>query len=221
MVPARAPTNYSILIAHPRTLVREALVALCHQRPQYRVRCQCSDGAAAVRRIESEKLDIAVLDFSLPDSYALEIVRKLQEAQVSTRFVLLLARNDRRTVIEALQAGVDALLLESDRADSLIEAFGEILLGNVYVSASVELNKLLNAEPKLAKEHSLATLSTREYQVFSMLVEGIRPKEIGARLGLNPKTIDTYRVNLMRKLRVDSVAGLVKINIERNRNSSQ
>ena len=67
---------------------------------------------------------------------------------------------------------------------------------------------------QVCAKHSFDTLSVREHQVFSLLVEGIRAKEIGARLGLNPKTIDTYRVNLMRKLDVHSVAGLVKFDIE-------
>jgi DNA-binding NarL/FixJ family response regulator len=112
-------------------------------------------------------------------------------------------------------------VLESDPADYLIEAFKSALTGSVYVSPSLELNKLLSAEYKSAHDHSFDTLSTREHQVFSLLVEGIRAKEIGGRLGLNPKTIDTYRVNLMRKLGIHSVAGLVKFAIERNLASGQ
>ena len=101
-----------------------------------------------------------------------------------------------------------------DPADCLIEAFKSILAGSVYISPSLELNKLVSAERKAAQKHSVESLSEREHQVFSLLVEGIRAKEIGARLGLNPKTIDTYRVNLMRKLKIHSVAGLVKLAIE-------
>jgi len=215
MVPARAAANYSILIAHPRALLREGLAALCHQQPQYRVVYQCSDGATALQRIESEKPDIAVLDFALSD-YTLEIVRKLRSAHLLTHFVVLFARNERRTVIEALRCRVNALVLESDPADCLIEAFKSILAGRVYISPSLELNKLVNVERKAAQKNSIDTLSEREYQVFSLLVEGIRAKEIGARLGLNPKTIDTYRVNLMRKLDIHSLAGLVKFAIEQN-----
>jgi DNA-binding NarL/FixJ family response regulator len=216
MVPIRAPAKYSILLAHPRTLLREGLAALCHRQPQYRVVRQCSDGTAALQWIESEKPDIAVLDFSLRDFYALEIVRRLRRAKIPTHFVVLCARRDRRTVIDALRSRVSAIVLESDPADYLLEAFGTSLAGNVYVSPSIELNKLLNADHKSPRDHSFDTLSTREYQVFSMLVEGIRAKEIGGRLGLNPKTIDTYRVNLMRKLNIHSVAGLVKFDLERN-----
>lgn len=216
MVPATASTNYSILLAHPLTLLREGLAALCHRQPQYQVVHQCSEGATALRLIESEKPDIAVLDFSLPDFYALEIIHKLRKAQVSTGFVLLCGRKDRRTVIESLRSRVNALVLESDPSDYLLEAFSSALAGDVYISPSLELNKLFSAERKSAQKHSLETLSAREYQVFSLLVEGIRAKEIGARLGLNPKTIDTYRVNLMHKLDIHSVAGLVKFSVERN-----
>jgi DNA-binding NarL/FixJ family response regulator len=216
MVPVRAPKTYSILLAHPLTLIREGLAALCHVQPQYRVLHQCSDGATALRLIESEKPEIAVLDFSLPDFYAMEIIHRLRKAQVSTGFVVLCARKDRRTVLEALRLRVNALVLESDPADCLLEALESTLDGNVYVSPSLEFNKLFSAERKGAQKHSLETLSAREYQVFSLLVEGTRAKEIGARLGLNPKTIDTYRVNLMRKLNIHSVAGLVKFAMQRD-----
>jgi DNA-binding NarL/FixJ family response regulator len=80
----------------------------------------------------------------------------------------------------------------------------------------------VRAEPSPGgAEDPFAALSPREYQVFTLLVEGTRVKEIGARLGLSPKTIDTYRVNLMRKLDIHDVAGLVKFAIQRDLISSR
>ena len=114
MVPAVAPATYSILLAHPMTLLREGLAALCLQDPQFRVVHQCSEGTTALQCIESAKPDIAVLDFSLPDFYALEIVRRQRNAHTQTRFVVLCARRDRRTVMDALRSRVSAIVLDSD-----------------------------------------------------------------------------------------------------------
>src|ERR1700676_5097729 len=110
MIPARAPKTYSILLAHALTLVREGLAALCQAQPQYRVVEQCSDGATALRLIESGRPDIAVLDLNLPELFTLEIVRKLRMAKAYTRIVVLSTRKDRKTVVEALRSGVDAFL---------------------------------------------------------------------------------------------------------------
>lgn len=216
MVPIREPKTYSILLADDLTLVREGLAALCEGQPQYKVTQQCSEGAAALRFIESHRPDIAVLDLNLPDLFALEIVRRVKEARMPTKIVVLSTRKDRKTVVEALRAGVNAFLLKSGPSNQLLEAFDQILDGGIYVSPSLELDKIFSPSQKNAPEDPLESLSAREYQVFTLLVEGIRAKEIAARLELSPKTVDTYRASLMRKLDIHDVAGLVKFAINRD-----
>jgi DNA-binding NarL/FixJ family response regulator len=68
----------------------------------------------------------------------------------------------------------------------------------------------------MEKKDPLALLSKREYEVFSFLVDGMRPKDIAKMLEISPKTVDTYRANIMRKLEVDGIAGLVRFAIQRN-----
>lgn len=221
MVPVREPKTYSILLADDLTLVREGLAALCRAQPQYRVVEQCSDGATALRLIEGRRPDIAVLDLNLPDLFSLELVRKLREAQISTRIVVLSTRKDRKTVVEALRAGANAFLLKSGPAHHLLEAFEQILEGGIYVSPSIELDKIFSSGQRAAPDDPLEALSAREYQVFSLLVEGTRAKEIAARLDLSPKTVDTYRASLMRKLDIHDVAGLVRFAIQRDLGSAR
>ena len=127
MVPVREPKTYSVMLADELTLVREGLAALCRTLPQYRVVDQCSDGASALRTIMTNRPDIAVLDLNLPDLFSLAMVRKLREAQIATRIVVLSTRKDRKTVVEALRAGVNAFLLKSGPAHHLLEAFEQIL----------------------------------------------------------------------------------------------
>jgi DNA-binding NarL/FixJ family response regulator len=88
------------------------------------------------------------------------------------------------------------------------------------VSPQLELNKIFSSNQKSSAEDPLDMLSAREYQVFSLLVEGVRAKEIAARLELSPKTVDTYRASLMRKLDIHDVAGLVKFAIQRDLTST-
>jgi DNA-binding NarL/FixJ family response regulator len=177
---------------------------------------QCSEGVAALHLIEERKPDIAVLDLNLPDLFALEIVRRVREAGIPTRLVLLSTRKDRKTVVEALRCGVNAFLLKSASATQMLEAFEQILDGGIYVSPQLELNKIFAPSQKSVSDDPIDLLSAREYQVFSLLVEGVRAKEIAARLELSPKTVDTYRASLMRKLDIHDVAGLVKFAIQRD-----
>ena len=216
MVPVREPKTYSVILADDLTLVREGLAALCQATLTYRVIGQCSEGAVALRMIEAQRPDIAVLDLALPDLHTLEIVRRIREAGVATRIVVLSTRRDRKTVVEALRCGVHAFLLKSAPSHQLLEAFEQILDGGIYVSPQLELDKIFTAASKTEPEDPLESLSAREYQVFSLLVEGIRAKEIAARLALSPKTVDTYRASLMRKLDIHDIAGLVKFAIQRD-----
>jgi DNA-binding NarL/FixJ family response regulator len=166
--------------------------------------------------IEAHRPDIAVLDLNLTDLYTLELVRRVREADIPTRIVVLSPRRDRKTVVEALRCGVNGFLLRSAPWEQLLEAFDQVLGGGVYVSPELELNKIFSANENGAGKDPLEALSAREHQVFSLLVEGIRAKEIAARLALSPKTVDTYRASLMRKLDIHDVAGLVKYAIQRD-----
>jgi len=216
MVPIREPKTYSILLADDMALVREGLAALCDAQPHLKVIGQCSEGVVALRMIETERPDIAVLDLNLSDLFTLEIVKRVKEANLPTRIVVLSTRKDRKTVVEALRSGVNAFLLKSGPSNQLLEAFDQVLAGGIYVSPQLELEKIFAASSKPGPEDPIESLSAREYQVFTLLIEGIRAKEIAARLELSPKTVDTYRASLMRKLDIHDVAGLVKFAIQRD-----
>ena len=225
MVPVREPKTYTILLADELTLVREGLAALCEAtreaQPLFRVVDQCSDGATALRLIEEHTPDIAVLDLNLPDLFTLEVVRRVREGNVSTKIIVLSTRRDRKTVVEALRCGVSGFLLKSAPSQQMLDAFAQILDGGIYVSPELELNKIFAGGQRPVMEDPLQSLSAREYQVFSLLCEGVRAKEIAARLSLSPKTVDTYRASLMRKLDIHDVAGLVKFAIQRDLTSSR
>lgn len=220
MIPIRESPTFGVLLADDLTLVREGLAALCSAQAHYRVVGQCSEGVVALRFIVNERPDIAVLDLNLPDMFTLEIVRRIREAKIPTKVVVLSMRRDRKTVVEALRSGVNAFLLKSAPASELLEAFEQILDGGIYVSPQLELSKIFSAGNKASPDDPLQALSAREYQVFTLLVDGIRAKEIAARLELSPKTVDTYRASLMRKLDIHDVAGLVKFAIHRDLTSS-
>ncbi len=99
----------------------------------------------------------------------------------------------------------------------MADALHQFTQGGIYVSPQVEIMTLFGEGPGRDRgEDPIESLSSREFQVFSLLVEGVRAKEIAARLSLSPKTIDTYRSSLMRKLDIYDVAGLVKFAIRRD-----
>ena len=205
-----------IVIAESLPLVRESLAALCNSRQPYRVTGQCSDGVQACRLIESLRPEICLIDLDLPSLYALEIIRKMGMAGVTAKMVILATHADRKITLDILHCGAHAIVLKSGAAHNLFEAFDCIREGGVYMAPQLELDKLFATNRNGHNGDPIESLSVRERQVFMLLIEGLRAKEIASRLELSPKTVDTYRASLMRKLDIHAVAGLVKYAIQRN-----
>jgi DNA-binding NarL/FixJ family response regulator len=205
-----------LVVADELTLLREGLAAICDLSPRCEVVGQCADGAAALRLIQELRPDIAVLDIHLPRLHTIEVIRQVKAAGLPTSIAVLSARGDRKTVLEALRGGASAFLLKSGPARHLIESFEHILDGAVYLSPLLNLDQIFFSPEKPTPEDPFDALSPREFQVFSLLVEGVRAKEIAARLCLSPKTVDTYRSSMMEKLNIHDIAGLVKYAIQRD-----
>jgi DNA-binding NarL/FixJ family response regulator len=115
-----------------------------------------------------------------------------------------------------LRAGADAYLLKDGPSRHLLDAISFVRDGGVYVSPLLRGAGLFTGAQSAPAENPLASLSPRETEVFSYLVSGLRAKDIADLLEISPKTVDTYRASLMRKLNVHDLVGLVKFAIERN-----
>jgi DNA-binding NarL/FixJ family response regulator len=206
-----------VLIADELTLVREGLAALCNSISGFRVVSQAGTAGAALAEIQRLEPDVALLDLGLSDLAATEVIRRVREQGIRTRCAVFSVRKDRKTVLEVLRSGACGYLLKSSTADQMADALTQFTQGGIYVSPQIEVMSLFgDTAGRNQGEDPLECLSSREFQVFSLLVDGVRAKEIAARLALSPKTIDTYRSSLMRKLDIHDVAGLVKFAIKRD-----
>jgi DNA-binding NarL/FixJ family response regulator len=208
--------HVSIVLAEEMAMVREGIARVCERAETFRVIAQCSDGEAALHAIQSYKPDLAVIDLQIPKLFSLELIRRVRESDSPTRFAVLANRGDRKTALEALRAGASGFLLKSGPASQLIEGLTQIFAGSVYVTPELQFEKVFFGTKLPPSADPLDTLSSREYQVFRLLIDGVRAKEIASRLELSPKTVDTYRASLMRKLDIHDVAGLVKFAIQRD-----
>lgn len=207
-----------LVLADPLTLMREGLAAICVSGPRpYQVVGQCGDGEAAWNLIRELQPDIAVLDLHLPLLDSIEVIRHIRADGLVTKSVVLAHRGDRKTVLEALRGGASAFLMKSSPSKYLLESFEHILKGGIYLTPELNMDEIFLAQAKTYPVDPLDGLSPREFQVYTLLVEGLRPKEIGDRLRLSPKTIDTYRASMMNKLDIHAVAGLVKYALSRER----
>jgi DNA-binding NarL/FixJ family response regulator len=204
-----------VLLADELTLVREGLTALCNRLSGFHVVSQVGTAEAAWSEIQRLEPDIALLDLALSDLAATEVIRRVREQGLRTRCAVLSTRKDRKTVLEVLRTGACGYVLKTSTPEQMADAMSQFTQGGIYVSPQIEVMSLFGESAGRSEEDPIDALSSREFQVFSLLVDGIRAKEIAARLALSPKTVDTYRSSLMRKLDIHDVAGLVKFAMRR------
>jgi DNA-binding NarL/FixJ family response regulator len=208
----------TVLVADDQAIVREGFAALCTGAGM-RVVGECSDGAAAFEAITTLQPDFAIVDLHMPVMTGVDVIRKLRAAGASTKLLILSISREENCVLEALRAGADAYLLKDGPFRHLLDALSYIRDGGVYVSPLLRGAGIFTKAER-AVEDPLAALSPREMEVFTYLVSGLRAKDIADRLEISPKTVDTYRASLMRKLNVHDLVGLVKFAIERNLTST-
>src|SRR6185437_8882939 len=197
----------TVILADDHGIVREGVAAFCKARSDVSLLGQCSDGQEALDMILARNPDFAVLDLDMPKLTGLEVIRRLREAGSKTRLIVLSITRDQNVIRELFRSGADAYVLKDGPSRHIFDAINYVKDGGQYLTPLLRRESIENKEDA---PDPLGTLSKREYEVFSMLVDGIRPKDIAAALQISPKTVDTYRANIMRKLEIDSVAGLVR-----------
>jgi len=205
----------TVVIAEDQAIIREGLVLVCQSR-DLQVVGQCADGLTALETIRSLRPDFALLDLNMPKLSGVEVVRKVREAEIPTRCIILTISREESAIREALKVGADGYLLKDGPPRHLIDAINYIRDGGVYVSPLLKVAGLLPSTGDARADDPLAHLSRRERDVFFHLVNGLRAKEIASLLDISPKTVDTYRASLMRKLNIHDLVGLVKFAIEHN-----
>jgi two-component system invasion response regulator UvrY len=217
------PKQITFIVADDHAIVREGIIAFCQSRPELKIIGECAGGAEAVDLILNLKPDFAVIDLNMQDLSGLEVVRRVRATKSPAKILILSVNRDESIIRDLFRAGANGYLLKDGPARHLFDAIRYVLDGGQYLTPLIQRGMV---DAVASAPHSqngeadssdpLALLSKREYEVFSFLVEGKRPKDIARILQISPKTVDTYRANVMRKLEIEGVAGLVRFAIERN-----
>lgn len=207
----------SVVVADDHNIVRRGLRALLAGEPGIQVLGEAADGLEAVAVVERLRPDVLVLDLMMPGINGLEVTRQVRHRVPRTRVVMLSMYGDEGYLLEALRNGALAYVLKDADPRDLLTAVREAALGRRYLSPPLSeravaafLEKFRTSAPE-----GYETLTTREREVLHLVAEGSTNAQVGDRLGISPRTADTHRTNLMRKLNLHSQAHLVRYAIQR------
>ncbi len=204
-----------ILLADDHQLFRSGLRSLIEQESDMKVVAEAADGAQTVSLAEKHRPDVVVMDITMPDLNGVEATSQVCSLVSGVRVIALSMHSDRRYVAGMLKAGACGYLLKDCAYEELVKAIRAAVAGQTYLSPAVAglvVDDYVR-QPAGGPTRSATLLSPREREVLQLLAEGRNVKEIGGRLHVSPKTVETHRRNIMEKLDLHSLPELTKFAI--------
>jgi len=203
-----------VVLADDHNLVRAGIRALLERLPEVEVVGEAGDGREALALIARERPDVALLDIGMPELNGLEAAERIARETPRTRLVMLSMHASETYVAQALKVGVAGYMLKEACADELPLLLRSIMRGDTYLSPGVSKQVVDALRARLeegAPRPRLADLLTpRQREILQLVAEGKSTKEIAQALDLSTKTVETHRAQLMDRLDIHDVAGLVR-----------
>lgn len=204
-----------VLICEDHALFREGLRAILRDHPSIEVAGEAVTGREAIEKARQLRPDVVLMDIEMPEMTGLEATRRIVQAGLGTRVLVLTLYDDEEVVGSCLDAGAAGYVLKDGPSSQLLFAIEAVYKGQRYLSPTV-LTRIVEfgkTSPKTRTRYDL--LTDREREVLKLLADGLSIKDIAARLGLSVKTVDVHKSNVMRKLDIHDRAALVKYAIRR------
>lgn len=201
-----------IFIVEDHPVTRRGMVQLINEEADLAVCGEAENTPQALAAMRSRKPDLALVDISLPGRSGLELIKDLQALYPRMAIVVMSMHDETIYAERVLRAGGRGYVMKSEGGDRLLDAIRMVLQGELYVSETMSA-RILNgfARHQTHTDRSaLSELTDREFEVFQCLGEGLTAREIGQRLNLSSKTVDTHRLNIKAKLRLRTMPELMK-----------
>jgi DNA-binding NarL/FixJ family response regulator len=202
-----------ILLIDDHAILREGVSRLLEAEPDMRVVGSFGEGRAAIRFAAQEEPDVAVVDIVMPNEDGFDISRQLRDASPDTHILVLSMHSNPEYVHQALLAGALGYVAKESPGRVLVEAIRAVHAGQRYVPDSLAHEVLQRYLQNTEAHDPLGRLSAREREVLKHMVEGRTIAETAQRMGLSPKSVETYRSRLMTKLGIEDLPALVKFAI--------
>jgi|YNPBryantNP2012_1023418.scaffolds.fasta_scaffold05590_1 DNA-binding NarL/FixJ family response regulator len=203
-----------VVLADDHQLVRKGFCALLNQEPDIQVIGEAADGRQAMRLVETTDADVLVTDLEMPGMSGLEAARQIKERRLPVRVLVLTMHKETEAVLQVIRAGVAGYIVKDAAVSELVEGIRTVYRGETYLSpaiASRVVTRLLELTAEQAEISPVDRLTEREREIWQLIAEGRQRQEIAELLCISPKTFDTHRANLMRKLDAEDNAALVRL----------
>jgi DNA-binding NarL/FixJ family response regulator len=203
----------NLLLVDDHSLIRAGVRALVLDIPGYAVVGEANDGSQLLEMVEQLSPDIVLLDISMKETGGLEALQRLKRVRPQSKVLILSMHTDPTLIMQALESGAHGYLLKDTTATELEHALDALRNNERYLSPAIAhtvinqaLTRTQKNQPTIADSHNL---TARQLEILRLIVRGKSTREIANGLGLSIKTVETHRSQIMKRLQIYDVAGLV------------
>lgn len=195
----------SLMIADDHVLMRQGLKQLLELEEDIAVIAQSGDGEETVKKALEYNPDVILLDINMPSMNGIEVLRRLKDLGTVSKIIMLTIHQDREYLFETMKIGADGYVLKDSDADSLIKAIRDVNMGKTYIQPSIASMLVEGLEEKDSNKEldKIRQLTKREYEVLSLIAEGLSNKDIADKLFISEKTVKNHVSSIFKKLDVN------------------
>jgi DNA-binding NarL/FixJ family response regulator len=199
-----------VLLVDDHALVRAGMRSLLQDLPDVEVVAEAGDGAGALAAAERERPDVVLMDIAMKGMNGLEAAARLRERLPGVKVIILSMHTSEEYVLLALRAGAAAYLIKDSATSELELALKCVMRGETYLSPAISRQVVDGYVQRVGASAGPEPLTPRQREVLKRIAEGRSTKEIAFELSLSVKTVETHRAQIMERLGIRDVAGLVR-----------
>ena len=204
-----------ILIADDHPLIAEGIKNTFENQIEFMVVAVVNNGKEAIDFIEKHIVDIALLDINMPIMDGIECAKKIITDFKDVKVAMLSMHQEKSLIQNLIKIGVKGYMLKTIPSDELLTAIKNIYNGKEYFNSDVTKALISDNNSSTFNQFSkksplLETLTSREKEIIKHITQGLTNNQIGEKLFISPRTVDTHRTNIMRKIEVNNVASLIR-----------
>jgi len=203
-----------VLLVDDHAVVRAGYQMLLKNTEDIEVVAEADTGESACKQFIDFQPDVVVMDLSMPGIGGLEAIRRMIARNADAKILVFSMHDDTVFVEQALQAGAKGYITKTSEPEILVEAIRSLASGQSHLDA--DLAQRLAIQKSLGTDSLLSSLSTREFEIFCLLAEGLNSSEIAKRLSLSYKTVANYSTQIKSKLNVSTLADIARLAIRYN-----
>ncbi|CAD7844076.1 MAG: BarA-associated response regulator UvrY (GacA SirA) [Olavius algarvensis Delta 4 endosymbiont] len=205
-----------VLLADDHSIVRAGLCRIVEESGDMTVVAEAADGKNAILKARDTNPDVAVIDISMPEFDGLEVTARLRDEKPELPVIILTMHEEEQYVVRAIEAGAMGYITKKSAPEKLVNAIRKVLAGQRYLSPEATESLALRVARGAKGQSPLDSLSNRELQVLKRLAQGNTNREIAAVYNISIKTVDTYRLRLLKKLNLRNNADISRFAIQSN-----